>query len=43
MSYVRPDTGDSINNMITNLIEFVEISNHLIDAKDLEEFELWFE
>lgn len=43
MSYTRPNTGDSINNMITNMVEFLKISKHLIEAKDVEEFELWFE
>lgn len=43
MSYNKVKTNDGIFDYFANVIEFHKISPHLITAKSLDEFEVWFE
>lgn len=43
MSYKRPNTGNSMNDYFSALMDFVSISPRLLKARDDFEFELWFD
>lgn len=43
MSYKRPNTGNSMNDYFSALMDFVSISPRLLEARDDFEFELWFD
>ncbi|SCW67256.1 hypothetical protein SAMN02910456_02512 [Ruminococcaceae bacterium YRB3002] len=43
MSYKQPTTGDSLNDYFINLAAFNTYAPHLIGAKNLHEFVIWFD
>lgn len=43
MSYKQPNTGDTLNDYFTNLAAFNTYAPHLIEAKNLQEFVVWFD
>jgi hypothetical protein len=43
MSYKRPNTGNSMNDLFTGLTDFVQLSPNLLQAKNSESFEIWLE
>lgn len=43
MSYRREIKKDFINEMFTRYRDFQLLSHHLLEAKNFEEFEIWFE
>lgn len=43
MSYTPTDTGDSINNLFHSLVDFALLAPHLLQAKNLQSFIVWFE
>ena len=43
MSYRRPNTGNSMNDYFTSLIDFIQLSPHLLTAKNESSFEIWLE
>lgn len=43
MSYVRPNTGDSLNDYFSSLNDFTMLAPNLLAAKDPRGFQVWFE
>lgn len=43
MSYQRPDTGDTLNDYFINLTNFINISDHLLQANNNRAFTAWFD
>lgn len=43
ISYPRPNTGNSINDYFSALIDFVQLAPHLLEAQTTQNFIIWFE
>lgn len=43
MSYVKPDTGDALNDYFTNISNFVNIAPNLLKVKNKHSFMAWFD
>ncbi len=43
MSYRKPNTGNSMNDYISSLTDFVMLAPHLIQADNAESFQIWLE
>lgn len=43
MSYKQPNTGDSVNDLFTNLANFMNIVPNMMNATEPTEFNLWFD
>lgn len=43
MSYPNIDTGNSLNDYFSRLIDFVQLAPHLLAAKDERTFQIWLE
>lgn len=43
MSFVKADTGDSLNDFFTDMADFMNISGNLLKADTLQVFIVWFE
>lgn len=43
MSYVRKETGDSINNYFHDISNFMNILPNMINAQTKDEFQIWFD
>lgn len=43
MSYTKNDVKDTVNALFSRLADFSMVSKNLLNAKDIFEFELWFE
>ena len=43
MSYRKPDTGNSINDLFSSMTDFVMLSPNLLNAGGRREFEIWLE
>lgn len=43
MSYPRPNTGNSMNDYFSGLVDFTVIAPNLLSAKDPAAFQVWLE
>lgn len=43
MSYKKPNTGDSVNDLFSNLANFMNIVPNMMNAKEPAEFNVWFD
>lgn len=43
MSYKKPNTGNSMNNFFTALIDFNVLAPHILTAKTTQEFDCWLD
>ena len=43
MSYKKPDTGNSMNDLFTSWADFIQLSPNLLNADSEEAFEIWLE
>ena len=43
MSYVKPNTGDGVNDFFTNIVNFVNIAPNLLKCKNKRAFMTWFD
>lgn len=43
MSYKKPDTGNSMNDYFTSLMDFNTIAPHILQAKTAQEFDCWLD
>ena len=43
MSYVKPNTGNPMNDYFTALNDFTMLSNRLLEADNSQSFEVWLE
>ena len=43
MSYQKPNTGNSMNDYISSLTNFVMLAPHLVEAKNANAFQIWLE
>lgn len=42
MSYVAPNTGDSVHDLFIRMVDFHKMKNHLLEADTLQGFIVWF-
>ena len=43
MSYRRPDTGNSMNDYFSSLVDFTVVAPRLLEAATPEDFNVWLE
>lgn len=43
MSYTRPNTGDSLNDYFSALVDFTLLAPHLLEARNTMSFSIWME
>lgn len=43
MSYTRKETQDPLNGYFSSLVDFVQLSPHLIEAKNEHSFLIWLD
>ena len=43
MSYVKPNTGNTMNDYFTALNDFTMLSHKLLEVKNSQSFEIWLE
>lgn len=43
MSYTRPNTGNSMNDYFSSLMDFNMLAPHIIQAKNSDSFRIWLD
>lgn len=43
MSYRRPNTGNSMNDYFISLVDFTQLSHHLLEADTEQSFGIWLD
>ena len=43
MSYVKPNTGNAVNDWFTNIVNFTNIAPRLLEIKNKPSFSIWLD
>lgn len=43
MSYKKPNTGNSMNDYFSTLMDFNILAHHILEAKTAQEFDCWLD